>query len=159
MTKKSVLVELWLEDKITIEIDKKFDDERFKDPRNNFREFQEARFTQRQAVVDLLDRMTGKEIKQFLISKLIGFNINSFTKAELVEHAINQLDPFGVLDSVRGEYEYIAERAANRINTTMSIEEIATMIAIEFEYSTTPEYGNPKTYMYPAEIIYDYFNT
>ena len=107
---------------------------------------------------DIIDEMTNEEYVEFLTSCQYDVYVEEMTIEAQVKEAIDSFDPYVLLpgvDAPADEYDGESRRIVEKIKPSMSMEEIADIIAKEFTRSFNREF-TIENCMSPAVEIHQY---
>jgi len=111
-------------------------------------------------IIEMINEMSDKQCKQFLITGYREISIEKFSKGEVVKRAIHKFNPIYVISEEGchdNTYEKESVNIAERIKPSMSEREIAAIIAKVFNKI---HYLNltAEDFQWPAEEIHYYLN-
>jgi hypothetical protein len=120
-------------------------------------ELEENENAERKAM-EIVDEMTNEEYEEFLQTCRHDVYVEEQTIEAQVKKAIDRFDPYGLMpgqDAPADEYDGESRRIVEKIKPTMSMEEIADIIAKEFTRSFNSEFTEEYC-ISPAFEIYRY---
>lgn len=154
MEKQAVMMQLQLEDLMVIEI------AQYKEKLEQYEgweRYREARWLKAKAIEQVVNKMTGEDIKQLLTTSVLKVTLYK-SLGEVVKLAIDEFDPYALTYDVPDEYEEISARITDDIDIHMTAEEIAKVIADEFNFTFVPDF-TIENCMHPAKKVHYYLNT
>lgn len=154
MEKRAVMMQIQLEDVMAIEI---AEYEEKLAQYEGWDRFREARWLKAEAIEEVVNKMTGEEIKQLLTASVLKLTLYK-SLGEVVKLAIDEFDPYALTYDEPDEYKEISARITDDIDIHMTAEEIAKVIADEFNFTFVPDF-TIENCMRPAKKIHHYLNT
>jgi len=136
MQKKEIIVEVTMQKRMVLEV--------------------EADESKEYRLLEMIYAMTPKQCKAFLTTGLQEIEAIEFDKGKIVKRAIDNFDPYGIGPNAGGpenEYYGRASWISDSIEDGMSVEEIADIIAEEFNFAFGSEYTRENC-IGPAEEIH-----
>jgi len=154
MEKQAVMMQVQFDDIMAIEIE---DYEEKLAPYEGWSRFKKEHWLKSEAIERVVNEMTGEEIKQLLTDSVLNVTLYK-SLGEVVKLAIDAFDPYALTYDEPNEYMEISARITDDIDIHMTAEEIAEVIADEFNFTFVPDF-TIENCMRPAKKIHYYLNT